>query len=278
MNGSTPTFGSAGGCGGGIYVEGNAQVTVTAGTVTSTSSPQIYTIVQGGTTTTVTIDTLAGTTKFKKGSGATQTITGVPTQCSAPGTVTRDATMLYVDGNITGLQGGGQGVGVIQDTTALDIVANGSVTITGDLLYVHEPVTLTQSGSTPADTLIPANNFGQTLGIFTANGNINLNNSQSNGNLEIDASIAALASGSSYGLTNTGSSINTLTIVGGRIQSTILNIGATTRNVWFDRRYAQGGFAPPWFPSTTVTTSTTFTSPVPTVTANRVSWVNTSAQ
>jgi len=155
-------------------------------------------------------------------------------------------------------------------------VANGSVTITGDILYKDEPVTLVQNGSTPADTLIPANNHGQTLGIFTANGNINLANSQSNGNLEIDGSIATISSGGSGGLVNTGNAINTLTIVGGRIQNTIQNINTTTRNVWFDRRYAQGGFAPPWFPSTTVTA--TSTSPVPQVTANRISWVNTTAQ
>ena len=103
-------------------------------------------------------------------------------------------------------------------------------------------------------------------------------NGQSNNNLEIDASIAAISNGGSGGLVNTGSAINTLTIVGGRIQNTIQNINATTRNVWFDRRYAQGGFAPPWFPSTTVTTTTTYTSPVPVVTANRISWTNTSAQ
>src|SRR5258708_7204467 len=46
--------------------------------------------------------------------------------------------------------------------------------------------------------------------------------------------------------------INTLTIVGGRIQNQIKNINATTRNVFFDRRFAKNGFAPPWFPSTTV--------------------------
>ncbi|HLJ24165.1 MAG TPA: pilus assembly PilX N-terminal domain-containing protein [Candidatus Acidoferrales bacterium] len=279
-NSGTLTFGSSGtppGCGGGIYVEGAASVAVSAGTVTGTSSPQIYTITQGSAVTTVTVDNLANTTKIVKG-GTSKTITGVPTQCNSSSTFQRDATMLYVDGNITGLQGGGQGVGSIQNTTALDIVANGSITITGDLLYQSEPVTLTQSGSTPADTLIAANNHGQTLGIFTANGNINLNNSQSNGNLEIDASIAALSAGGSGGLTNTGSNINTLTIVGGRMQNTIQNIGATTRNVWFDRRYAQGGFSPPWFPSTTVTSSTTYTTPVPVVSANRISWVNTTAE
>jgi putative cofactor-binding repeat protein len=259
--------------GGGIYVEGNATVTVSA----SGASAQVYTIVQGSTTTTVTIDTVANTTTIASGASST-TITGVPVQKDALGVFQRDATMLYVNGNITALKGGGQGVGTIQDSTALSVVSSGAVTVTGDLLYKHEPVTLVQSGSTPADTLIPANNHGQTLGIFTANGNINLANAQSNGNLQIDASIATISQSGSGGLVNTGSAINTLTIVGGRIQNTIQNINTTTRNVWFDRRYAQGGFAPPWFPSTTVTTTTTSTSPTPVVTASRTSWVNTTAQ
>jgi hypothetical protein len=81
---------------------------------------------------------------------------------------------------------------------------------------------------------------------------VNLKNGQSNGNLEIDASIATISATGSGGIVNTGNSINTLTIVGGRIQSTIQNIGATTRNVLFDKRF-QNGFAPPWFPATTVT-------------------------
>jgi len=260
--------------GGGIYVEGNAAVTLTA----SGASAQVYTIVQGSTTTTVTIDTVANTTTISNGS-TTLNIAGVPKQKDSSGTFVQDATMLYVKGNITALKGGGQGVGSIQDTSALSVASSGSVTITGDLLYKSEPVTLTQNGSIPPDTLIPANNHGQSLGIFTANDNIYLANAQSNGNLQIDASIATInANHNNYGLVNNGSAINTLTIVGGRIQNTIQNINTTTRNVWFDRRYAQGGFAPPWFPSTTITASTTYTSPVPVVKANRTSWVNTSAQ
>jgi Tfp pilus assembly protein PilX len=260
--------------GGGIYVEGNATVTVTA----SGTTAQVYTIVNNGTTTTVTVDTAGGGTTTIRSGATTTTIAGVPTQKDATGNFVRNATMFYVNGAITALKGGGEGVGSIQDGTALDVVANGAVTITGDMLYVHEPVTLTTSGSTPADTLIPANNHNQTLGIFTANGNINLANAQADGNLEIDASIATISNGGSGGLVNTGSAINTLTIVGGRIQNTIQNINTTTRNVWFDRRYAQGGFAPPWFPSTTLTSTTTYTTPVPVVTASRVSWVNTTAQ
>ncbi len=242
--------------GGGIFVEGSAKVTLSPG---SNGTAQVYTIVQGSVTTTVTIDPAAGsagttTITTNSGSGAgTQVINGVPQQYSSAGVSTGDATMLYVDGAITSLSGPGQGSPAIQNGTALTVVASGSnnITITGDILYKTEPVTMTGSVST-IDQLIPANNTGQVLGIFTSNGNVQLANTQSNGNLEIDASIATISQNGSGGIVNTGNSINTLTIVGGRIQNTIQNIGATTRNVLFDRRFLTG-FAPPWFPSTTVT-------------------------
>jgi hypothetical protein len=196
--------------------------------------------------------------------------------------------MLYVDGSITGLSGpessgGASSTGpAIQNGTELTITAASNITITGDIRYVTEPVTFTQNQipGTPADTLIPGNNFNQVLGIFTAGGNINLANTQTNQNLEIDGSIATISAGGSGGLVNTGSSINTLNIVGGRIQNTIQNIGTTTRNVLFDRRFAANNFAPPWFPSTTVTTVPagveTSTAAAPAIT--RLQWVCKSCQ
>jgi len=51
-----------------------------------------------------------------------------------------------------------------------------------------------------------------------------LNNGQSHDNLEIDASIATISNGGTGGLTNIGGTINTLNIVGGRIQNQIKNI------------------------------------------------------
>jgi hypothetical protein len=65
-------------------------------------------------------------------------------------------------------------------------------------------------------------------------------------------------------------------IVGGRIQNQIKNISSTTRNVYFDGRFSNNGFAPPWFPSTTVApggaSSATLTSSV-----QRVQWLNRSS-
>jgi len=276
--------------GGGIYVEGDASsVQLSTGTDGSGNPTQIYTIKQGATTTTVTTNVTANTTTVHSGI-TTLNLAGVPMNLNnSPAT---PATMLYVDGNIgnssgtgSGLSGPGQGVAAVQDGVALTITAKNDITITGDILYKTEPVTLTQnqvvSGTSPAccngnpaDTLIPGANKGQALGIFTASGDIDLNNQQSNGNLEIDASMATISGGGSGGLVNTGNSINTLNIVGGRIQNTIQNINTTTRNVYFDRRFAPGsGFAPPWFPSTTLSGASVSNTTVPSV--QRISWVTT---
>jgi Tfp pilus assembly protein PilX len=243
--GNNPTFN-----GGGIMVSGDASVILSP---TATGKGQIYTITQGSTTTTITIDPVLNTTLVSSG-GTNLTISGVPHQFDpSAGTDLGPDTMLYVDGNITKLSGPGQGQAAIQDGTALTITAASNVTITGDLLYKSEPVTGTPSTpsptGTPIDSLISLNDTGQALGIFTATGDIQMDNKQANGNLEIDASLATISDLGTGGLTNVGNLIQTLTIVGGRIQNNIKNINANQRNVLFDKRFANG-LAPPWFPST----------------------------
>jgi len=99
-----------------------------------------------------------------------------------------------------------------------------------------------------------------------------LKNGQSNGNLEIDASLATISNNGTGGLINVGNQINTLSIVGGRIQNLIKNIGATMRNVFFDRRFAQNDIAP-WFLSTTVQTSWSNSATL-TTTIQRTNWFN----
>jgi hypothetical protein len=243
-SGKNPTF-----TGGGIMVSGDASVVLTP---TATGKGQIYTITTSTGTTTITIDPVSNTTLMTSGS-TTLTISGVPHQFDpTAGTDLGYDTMLYVDGNLTKLTGPGQGKPAINDGTALTITAADNVTITGDLLYKSEPVYGAPSNPAtaahPIDTLT-GNDTGQALGIFTAKGDIQLNNSQSNGNLEIDASLATISATGTGGLTNIGSQIQTLTIVGGRIQNNIKNINSVQRNVLFDQRFATG-FAPPWFPST----------------------------
>ena len=267
-----PTSGVATFTGGGIYVEGDASVQLG----TSGTTGQTYTIKQGNTTTTITIDNALNTTTVVSG-GTTLNIAGVPTQKDpSTGGVTRNATMLYVDGDITSLSGPGQGVAAIQDNTALTITAAKDVTVTGDILYKTPPVTTTQNQipGTPADTLIPGNDHGQVLGIFTATGDVQMDNRQANGNLEIDASIAMISQGGSGGWINIGNHINTLILMGGRIANQAKSGNTTTRNIFFDRRFAQNGFAPPWYPSTTVTTTGTNTAQMLPPTIQRTKWFN----
>ena len=262
--------------GGGIYVEGNAQVTLTP----SGTSAQVYTVTQGSTTTTITVDPSAnsgaGATTVVSGS-TTLNLTGVPQNLSA--IPASPAMMLYVNGNITGLAGPGQGQAAIQNNAAIDITAAQNVTITGDVNYTSEPVTTTQNQipGTPADTLIPANeNNNEVLGIFTPGGNITLKSPYANRNLEVDGSLAAVSNGGTGGFLVSGS-IDTFNNVGGQIQSSIYSANMNTENTYFDRRFtARSGFAPPWFPSTTLTgtgpSSTSYTASV-----QRVQWLNTTA-
>jgi Tfp pilus assembly protein PilX len=263
--------------GGGIYVKGDAAVTLQA----SGATAQVYTIVQSGVTTTVTIDNGTQTTSISSG-GTTKTIAGVPQQLDPTGAFVRDGTMLYVDGNITGLSGPGEGPSspAIQDNSAVTVTANGNIAITGDIRYKSEPVTLTQTTSgtppvtIPADTLITANDHGQVLGIFTSAGDIQLNNKQSDQLLEIDGSLATLAQNGTGGVVNTGAAIKNLNIVGGRIQNQIKNINATNRNVFYDRRFSKGGFAPPWFPSTSISQTGQDSATVAPPTLVRTQWLN----
>ena len=278
--------------GGGFYIEGDAQILLQP----SGTTAQVYQITQNGTTTTITIDPAAnggaGTTVIAQG-GTTVNLNGVPTNLVTG----LPSTMLYVDGNISGLSGPGEGLAAIQDNAMITLTASGNVTATGDVLYKTEPVTYTQNqivpgsnpaccNGTPMDTLIPsAANMNQVLGIFTATGNFDMSNTQGDQNIQIDGSIATLSqqassncNGAGGGFLNTGSHINTFNNVGGQIQSCIYAADINAENVWFDRRFtARAGFAPPWFPSTSIQQG----GPLPTnviTKVQRVQWLNTSAE
>lgn len=264
--------------GGGIYVAGNATVTLSP----SGTTGQVYTIVQNGVTTTVTVSPTGlgtGTTTIQTGTAAPNVIQGVPTMIDPnTGATTENATMLYVNGNITSLSGPGEYTTAINNGQAVTITASGNVTVTGDIRYASEPVTTSANQTVNgtqypnADTLIPTNNTGQVLGIFTATGDIQMNNGQRDGNLEIDASIAMISQGGSGGWINVGPQINTLNVVGGRIANVAKSGNAITRNIFFDQRFAGGNFAPPWYPSTTVTASNTNQSAFSAPSVQRLQW------
>ena len=299
--------------GGGLYVEGNASLVLTAqtGPGPNNDPQQVIAITQGSTTTTMTVDPVTNTTVVSSGT-TTLTLAGVPANCSNFGappnpkatppsyctTVpsltsgSTPGTMVYVNGTITSMTGPGQGVGAIQDQSAVTIAALGDINITGDVIYKTEPVTTTQNqnvpgtnppccNGTPVATLINGSDHNQDLGIFTANGNIILSSPYSNDNLEVDGAQAVIgqscASNSCGFLVN--GCINTFNNVGGQIQTNIFGACLNTENTYYDRRYtSRPGFAPPWFPSTTITNTASSITQAPTLTVQRTSWVSSSGQ
>ncbi len=296
--------------GGGIYVNGDAGVALSTATVsTLTGYPnctncylqQAYKITQGGTTTTITVTQVLnsswnyldpnsnytnlgqGVTTICSGSCNTKTvIPGIPVQKDSAGsTILDNAAMLYVDGNVTALSGN------IQDDTALTIASAKDITVTGSVTYLTAPVTTSANQKVPDaktpccdnpptsfDTLIPGHDKGQALGLFTANGNV-IPKIPSEGNLEIDASIATISQNGTGGLAISASSamIDKLTIVGGRIHNSAYSTNGKlgSRDVFFDKRFGQN-LAPPWFPSTSLS-STSGTASNSVITFNRQQWV-----
>lgn len=272
--------------GGGIYVQGNADsVVLSAATASNGDSQQVFTIKQGTTTTTVTVDLTAQTTTFSDNKGNSKTLSGVPENRS--GSTASEAAILYVNGAIsgtssgttTGLSGPSSGA-AIPNGSAVNVTATGNIAITGNILYAKEPVTLSQSGSTPADTAIspaPTN----VLGIYTSGGDIQIQPTSNVSTMEIDASLSMVGASSSGGLIAQWNTVGTLNIVGGRIAMQAKS-GASLgqRNIYFDKRFGSGGFAPPWYPSTTVGTSTVTTSSAAmgSITYKRTNWINTTAE
>ena len=260
--------------GGGLFVQGGADVQL----IPSGSTAQVYKVTQNGTTATITINPAAnsgaGTTVVTQG-GSTLSLSGVPVD-----TLTAQAsTMVYVNGTMT-IHGPGEGQGAVQDNAMITITVNGDIVATGDVLYKTEPVTI------PLDQLVPAvANMNQVLGLFTATGNFITQNAQADQNIEIDGSIATISQADSANNCASGNGgqlsrghINTFNNVGGMIQSCIYKADVNVENTWFDRRFtSRSGFAPPWFPSTSIQTG----GPLPTnVTSQvlRVQWVNTSSE
>lgn len=240
--GSNPATGGDG-AGGGFYINGNASITLAASTGgNGTNNPtQTYTIVQGSTTTTIIVDNVASTTTVKSGS-TTLNLQGIPTQLDPntgqpivqndPSGLAVNPTLLYVNGQVTGLNG------TVQNNVGITVASSSNVSITGDLTYMQSPVSI------PADALNSSSNAG-VLGIYTT-GNINLY-PNSSGNLTVNASLAAIGSGTS-GFATPGNGINTWTIVGGRAEDQAHSVNISTGNTYYDRRFANN-FGPPWFPT-----------------------------
>lgn len=266
--------------GGGFYVEGGADVQL----IPVGTRVQEYVITQNGVATTLTVDpgapasgttaAIPPTTTIVSGS-TTVTLNGVP-ESTVTGTP-QPATMVYVDGTMY-FHGPGEGQGAIQDNAMITLTSNGDAIATGDVLYKTEPVTV------PLDTLVPGVG-NQVLGIFTPTGSFITQDTQADQNIQVDGSIATILPGSpptcdghnggqlSYG------HINTINNVGGMIQSCIYAADVNAENTWFDRRFtARPGFAPPWFPQTSLTLGGPQNSNPQPPTFQRIQWLSKSSQ
>ena len=257
--GSYNTSTSTAGYAGGFYVQGDASITLVASTAGSPShATQTYQITQGGTTTTIVVDNTAGTTTLSTG-GTPLTLQGVPQQLDPtsgnvinqtdPSGAVVNPTLVYVNGVVTGLTGNydssNNPLAAVQNNTGITVAASGDINITGDLTYAQLPVTI------PSDAPVSGTNAG-VLGIYT-NKNINYSPDPS-GNLTVDGSLAAIgsSSGTSGFATKDASghdtSINNLTIVGGRAEDQAHSVNLNSGSTYYDTRFGNN-FGPPWFPT-----------------------------
>jgi hypothetical protein len=274
-------------------------------TPSSDGVSQVYTITQTPptvattTVTTVITNPVANKTTMQIGSGPVQSIAGVPRNLamnSQDPPPAQYATVVYVDGTVTGLRGPAEGVPAIQGNAMITITAKSDVDITGDLRYTTEPVTANAADTLLYTTPPPAGTLAadmNTLGIYTNAGNIVLSSPYADQNLWVDGSLAAIGqskgdnppgncTSSTCGFTVNGH-INTFTNVGGQIQTNIFGASMDTENTYYDRRFTAwntpatqnapaNNFFPPSFPATTVLLGGTPAAPNVAPTQTRTSW------
>ena len=197
--------------------------------------------------------------------------------------------MLYVDGNVSSISGPGAGSGRDSERRS-DHRHRGQQYHGNWRLFCirpsrsppHKIKSLQGAIRHAAITRQPTRSFpqiitGQVLGIFTAGGNVNLSEHRPDGMLEIDASLATIRFRRRFRVESSirAAPINKANDRRRTHRETRFKIStATTRNVWFDRRFSQGGFAPPWFPATTVTPSATDSVTSVTTTIQRTQWLD----
>ena len=208
---------------GGIYVNGNATISMSAGSHTAT-----YTIKQGTTTTTVTVNHSSSQTSIKVGTGAATNYDGVPNG------------MLFVDGQVTSL------AGTVQQDSQFTVAASGDVKITDNIVYENHT-----GGTSPS-----AEGTTNLLGIMSWNGDVAIGTGAPN---DISVHATVMTPNGEFRVTDhdSGSSRGTATILGGVIENTygafgtFSSSGAQTgygRNFVYDTRMGRG-MAPPFFPT-----------------------------
>ncbi len=243
---------------GGVYVQG----TVNNLMMSVSGSTAVYTLVQGATTTTVTVDRTNNQTIVSSngwlnppsGGGCpgapagplTRTFTGVPKGWQGPGNP--NATMIFVNGNVNAVSG------TLQQNEQTTIAASGSITISGNIQYQTPP--------NPSD---PTSNPTNVLGLYASGGDIIIGTSAPN-NAIIQAVLMAGNTTSGYNSSvnvqnyNSGSPRGNVNLLGGLVEkyygpfgtfnaSTGTQLTGYGRAFTYDTRMSRG-FTPPYFPTT----------------------------
>lgn len=241
---------------GGIYIRGDSTVSLSV-----IGGNAVYTIVQGASTKTITVNKTANTTSVVSG-GAPTTYSGIPDGVDNLG------TLIYAQGNITNLGG------TIQQDTELTISASSDVVIQNNLLYEN----YTAASGTPGTVgYTPPDATGTTnlLGIVSWGGNVRVGGSAPN-NVNIHASILARNGYFQVDNYDSGAPRGTATVLGGVISnyygafgtfnsSTGAAVSGYGRNFVYDTRM-EDYEAPPYFP--TLNTFIAFTNDI----ADKIAW------
>lgn len=243
---------------GGVYVQGD----LNGLTMSVAGSTAVYTLVQGTTTTTVTVDRANNQTTVSSngwmtppsgggcpGAGpgpATRTFVGVPKGWQGPGNP--NASVIYVNGNVNALSG------TLQQNEQTTIAASNSITITGNVQYQTPP--------NPSD---PTSNPVNVLGLYASGGDIVIGPTAPN-NVIIQAVLMAGNMSSGYNSSvnvqnyNSGSPRGAVNLLGGLIEKYYGPFGTFNsqtgqqqtgygRAFTYDTRMSRG-FTPPYFPTT----------------------------
>ncbi len=232
---------------GGIYVQGTL-TSLTLSISGPTNNLAVYTLVGGGQTVTVTVNRTAGTTTVSNTSWSpsTRTFTGVPKGWQGPGNA--NATIIYVQGDISSLSG------TLEENEQTSIIASGRIDITNHLRYERPPV-VTDPNDNPLNV----------LGLYSAGNEIRITTAAPN-DLDLHAVLMAGLVGDSFNSSvnvqnyNSGAPRGTVRLIGGIIEEYYgafgtfdPNTGAPVtgygRDFRFDRRMSRG-FTPPYFPTT----------------------------
>lgn len=228
---------------GGIYINGDSTVNLSV----NGGNNAVYTINQGGTTKTITVDKTNNQTTVAVSGGATATYTGIPDGVDNVGTI------IFANGNITNL------AGTVQAATELTISSENDIVIGNHVRYANYTPAV---GSPGTAGYVPPNADGATnlLGLVSWAGNVRIATSAPN---NVDVHGTVLAQSGIFTVDNYDNSgvgpRGTATLLGGVISnyygafglfngSTGQALSGYGRNFVYDTRM-QGGKTPPYFPT-----------------------------